>query len=590
MRPFFTLVLILIITSSISPALATDTMPDTWIATDALGRTISTNDKVGMPRKDKFVGMFYFLWIGSETRGETHDISKILLKDPDAINHPESPFWGSQFVYHYWGEPLFGYYMSDDPWVLRKHAQMLSDAGVDTVIFDVTNNLTYPNVYLQLCKVWTEVRRQGGATPQIAFLAPFGNPRGVVRTLYDSFYSKGMYRDLWFIWKGKPLIMADPNNVDDDVRNFFTFRKPQPSYFIGPTGPNQWGWLEVYPQHVFYDELHRPEQMTVGVGQNGILAKDNWQDTSKPRLAAFTEKDTHGRSWHDGSEDKTPGAVNYGLNAAEQWKRALEVDPEFVFITGWNEWIAMNLPSFNGVSQPPMFVDEFTQEYSRDIEPMKGGHTDNYYYQLVSYIRRYKGAREFPSASEPKTIKIDGGFEDWKNVEPEYRDDVGDTMHRDYEGFDPRVHYINNTGRNDIIASKVARDNEFVYFYVRTHEPITNYDNPNWMLLFINIDESHKTGWEGYDFLVNRKVPDKSTAVLESWHSGWKSQCLVKHAISGSEMEVAVPRAALGLDDPYKPVKFDFKWADNIQSFDPMEFTINGDCAPNWRFDYRYSE
>jgi hypothetical protein len=34
---------------------------------------------------------------------------------------------------HHWGESAFGYYRSDDPWVLRKHAQMLSDAGVDVI-------------------------------------------------------------------------------------------------------------------------------------------------------------------------------------------------------------------------------------------------------------------------------------------------------------------------------------------------------------------------------------------------------------------------------------------------------------------------
>ena len=36
------------------------------------------------------------------------------------------------------------------------------------------------------------------------------------------------------------------------------------------------------------------------------------------------------------------------------------------------------------------FVDEFLEEYSRDIEPMQGGHGDNYYYQLISYVRRLK--------------------------------------------------------------------------------------------------------------------------------------------------------------------------------------------------------
>lgn len=391
------------------------THPDAWPATDALGRTVSTAETTGPPRKDKFVGAFYFLWLGEHGRGGPYDISKILAKDPSAINDPKNPLWGPQLAYHHWGEPLFGYYLSGDPWVLRKHAQMLFDAGVDTVIFDVTNQTTYPNNYLALCKVWSQVRKEGGATPQIAFLTPFWDPRNVVRTLYDDFYSKDLYKDLWFQWKGKPLILADPAKVDEDTKGFFTFRKPQPSYFEGPTGPDQWSWLEVYPQHEFYNSAGKPEQMTVGIGQNGILPD---------RCAAFTEKGTHGRSWHNGAEDTTPGAVNLGLNVTEQWERALKVDPEFIFITSWNEWIAMNLPEFNGVSKPPMFVDQFTQEYSRDIEPMRGGHADAYYYQMIDYIRRFKGANPIPKASAPKTITINGKFDDWANVGPEYRDDL----------------------------------------------------------------------------------------------------------------------------------------------------------------------
>ena len=70
---------------------------------------------------------------------------------------------------------------------------MLSDAGVDCAIFDVTNQLTYPRSYLALCKVWSQVRKEGGKTPQIVFLAPFGAPAQVVNTLYRDFYSKGLY-------------------------------------------------------------------------------------------------------------------------------------------------------------------------------------------------------------------------------------------------------------------------------------------------------------------------------------------------------------------------------------------------------------
>ena len=41
------------------------------------------------------------------------------------------------------GEPLFGYYLASDEWVMRKHLQMLTDAGIDFTVFDTTNAVTY---------------------------------------------------------------------------------------------------------------------------------------------------------------------------------------------------------------------------------------------------------------------------------------------------------------------------------------------------------------------------------------------------------------------------------------------------------------
>lgn len=54
----------------------------------------------------------------------------------------------------------------------------------------------------------------------------------------------------------------------------------------------------------------------------------------------------------------------------------------------------------------------------------------------------------------------------------------------------------------------------------------------------------------------------------------------------GSELELALPRTALGIT-PEQPA-FDFKWADNIQQTgDWSDFTLNGDVAPNDRYNYR---
>ena len=81
------------------------------------------------------------------------------------------------------------------------------------MIFDVTNQITYKKWYTALLRVWDEMRREGNATPQVAFLCPFWDPPKVVHELYRDLYEPGLYPDLWFRWEGKPLILADPNLI-----------------------------------------------------------------------------------------------------------------------------------------------------------------------------------------------------------------------------------------------------------------------------------------------------------------------------------------------------------------------------------------
>ena len=95
--------------------------------------------------------------------------------------------------------------------------------------------------------------------------------------------------------------------------------------------------------------------------------------------------------------------VDRGLQFGQQWQQALKIDPQFIFVTGWNEWVAQRFtsgsgggPGFLGRLLKPgetFFVDNYNEEFSRDIMPMKGGYGDNYYMQLVDGIRRFKGVR-----------------------------------------------------------------------------------------------------------------------------------------------------------------------------------------------------
>ncbi|MBR2330920.1 MAG: hypothetical protein IKA38_00345, partial [Alistipes sp.] len=482
-----------------------------------------------------------------------------------------------------------------DRWVLRKHAEMLADAGVDMIMFDCTNgSFTWRESYTVLCEVFAEARRDGVNTPQIAFMLAFGPTEGsrqAIISIYEDLYKPGKYDELFFKWKGKPLIMAYPEMLADvegdeaqtklhrEIRNYFTFRPGQPVYNVGPTRNDHWGWLEIYPQHGFVKNADGGyEQVTVGVSQN-------W--TAHQGLSAMNTKGAFGRSYtHANGHNYSAESVNRGLNFAEQWERALELDPELIFITGWNEWIMGRFEVWQ--NQPNAFPDQFDQEHSRDIEPMRGGHGDNYYYQMVDGIRRFKGMPTEGLASAKKKIKIDGDFSDWQGVKPEYRATRGNTIHRDSKGWGKYV-YTNTSGRNDIVATKVARDNKNIYFQVTCAETISEPCEKSWLNLFVDIDRSRQTGWEGYDFMISNHTKAGKATLLqtnEGWN--WKPAAEIGYRVNGNSLELVIPRKLIGVSGDN--VEFEFKWVDNMQcEGDVYEFYLNGDAAPIGRFNFLYT-
>jgi hypothetical protein len=232
-------------------------------------------------------------------------------------------------------------------------------------------------------------------------------------------------------------------------------------------------------------------------------------------------------------------------------------------------------------------VDQFDEEHSRDIEMMKGGHLDHYYYQLAANVRRYKGVPAIRTASAAKTIPLDDGFFAWRDVRPEYRDHTGETQPRDFDGVG-KLHYTNRTGLNDFDVMKVARDRTHVYFYARTREAVAR-PGAGRMMLLIDSGVTGAPGWEGYAFAVNRAPAGADTALLERSSGGWKWERVadVPMRVRGNELYFAIPRTALGL--PEGDFTLDFKWADGLpQPAEPMDFYTSGDVAPEGRFRYRF--
>jgi len=563
-------------------------LPDTWNAIDDLGRALPVGGDVGAPR-ERFVGLFYWTWHNTPG-GRAVNVSKIIRENPDAIHDYGHPIWKDIHAGH-WDEPIFGFYKSYNKWVLRRHAELLADAGVDVVIFDNTNGThVWEESYMALAEVFSQARKDGVNAPKMTFLLPLHmgnakenneNCRVQLRSIYQRFFRPGLYRDMWFYWKGKPLILAYPDglNMDDplerEIAGFFTFRPVQPSYVRGQERPDHWGWLSVYPQKIYRNPDGTPEQVAVGVAQN---------HNEKIGLTAMSAPNAFGRSYTSKGFDTSPDAKKRGANFQEQWDWALKVDPEFVFVTGWNEWTAGRYDVWQQI--PNAFPDEFNDLNSRDCEPSKGELKDSYYYQLCANIRRFKGARPQMEPAAPAPLDLSSGRAAWDEGSMAFGAYSGGMEPRDEYGYGD-IHYTGDTGRNDIVCARVSHDADYVYIMAACREPISDPAGPMWMRLFIRTCEL-KPHWEGFHYVVNRISPDRQ-AYLEACLGGWKWRLLeaVDYTLDGDRLILRIPRKALGLDT--KAFGLWFKWADNnIADGDIMEVYTDGDAAPGGRFMYCY--
>lgn len=211
---------------------------------DAYGRTAYAS----FDRKEsRDVGLFYFLWLGAHGN-KVYDISDLLENNPDALWDPEGTTESPTGSYHFWGEPLYGYYRSDDPWVITRHVELFTMAGIDFLGFDVTNAVTYDNVVIKMLEILDKYQKQGWDVPKIMFITNSGS-KDVINSLYAKYYKEGAehyYPDLWYAPEGKPMICGNPRNFtsDSEIGSFLisarrtgrTIRCMTRKVFLGWTG------------------------------------------------------------------------------------------------------------------------------------------------------------------------------------------------------------------------------------------------------------------------------------------------------------------------------------------------------------------
>ena len=552
-------------------------------AVDELGRQTVTAGE-----SKKLVGIFYFLFNGDGGSEGPYDVTKIIENDPEAYASGErweaaggGPFLAS----HHWGEPLFGYYFQTDKWVLSRHCQMLTDAGVDFLVFDTTNNDIYVDRVTALIDVWYGYYLDGWNVPKLAFYTNTDSGERM-NQIYDAFYNNAGLKEqyprldeLWFRWNGKPMIVGHKNSGErDEVKKYFHIKDSQWPDLTDPTTKKKDGfpWIEfvnLETLNAYYKNSPIDKSiMSVSVAQHC--------DTVHMSSSAFYGHNDHGRSWHDGAKDTSENAVLYGYNFAEQWEYAIKLDPDIIFITGFNEWLALRL---SGENEPILFFDECDAEYSRDVEPARGILGDNYYMQMVSYIAKFK--RSTATLPEGKNVSIDlsGDFSQWDNkaITAVYRDYRNDTADRDHPGYGTN-YYTDTSGRNDIVNAKVCEDAGNLYFYVDTAEALTPAADTAWMTLFLNVGGEKA----GYDFCVNRTAPADGKTVVEAVaDGGYERVGEAEIRFEGNRLMLRVPKTLLGLGED---ASFTFKWADNYEDGDILSFYTQGDSAPYGRLNWVY--
>ena len=583
--------------------------------TDDFGRAFGY---VNGMKENKYVGLFYFTWLGQHGTQQDgiFNITRLLKDDPDSLwnkdidkLYPDSP----KDKYHFWAEPLYGYYNSLDPWVIRKHIELLTFSGVDFLVFDATNGFHYLNVMDVFLPILQEYYDAGWNVPKIVFytnsvsaqtvnILYSGDGHGSPGLAGTGIYKSGKFKDLWFQPNGKPLIIGitNPDNpaagmpapviTDPEILNFFEIKESQ--WPNAPQQANGFPWMSfVRPQVV-----HGGDTINIGVAQHNKL----------PFSDALLNNDLANEMWGRGytsefGSNRSDEAIQSGLNFEEQFKVAKDLDVKYNFITGFNEWVAIkfindleNNIQYEGIKKRRVFfVDTFNEEYSRDVEMMKGGYGDNFMLQMIRNTRDLKGNAGVLPAAPQASIDIMQGLTQWDQVDRIYYDMTGDAINRSYNSFDRNYKYVDNSVRNDITQIRVAHDNDFLYFLVETADDmIVDLTSKNWMNILIDVEGSSGSDWKNYNFVINRHPNPGGNTSIERM-DGSRGELSYTNAgsaeisLSGKYIQYKIPKASIGL--PATGFTINFKAADNITDPTNIEsYYATGDSAPIGRINYIY--
>jgi len=560
---------------------------------DQFGRSFTTVDGY---KKNRQVGMFFWAWIGQPYASGAYDATKIFAM-PDGkqmLFYQDTPGVSPNGQAHFWGEPLWGYYNSEDEWVIRKQLEMLTIAGVDFIYWDHTNSLIYLNVLTKVAKVLHEMNEEGWNAPKMMSYT-HSKSLDTVRSLYSSFYACNTYPDTWYRVNGKPAIIAytskeddlaeaasrgdtsyNPKELSTTILNFFHFYTPNwPTKDYAQVLPNGFPWIEwIFPQP--YHSVSKTMSVTVAshpmVPMSFSLTRSGWENW--------------GRGWNPTSRKNVAEDVDKGTFFQKQWDQAVSKAPAIVSVGGWNEWIAYK-QIYDGEY---MLCDAASKEYSRDIEPMNGGYEDAFYLQLIRNIRRYKGFyNEEKPKRAPKTIDIAGDFNQWDDVKFCQKKADVKQMARNNKGVCTSLVYTQAAPTNPITEIRASYDKDYIYIYLASSKIFSTPSSSehNWINIYIGEGEPQQKGWESYEYLVGYTAAE-STLSIESLGAGYVRTAVgeCSYRKSKNMMHIAIPRDKVGLADAES---FHFKVTTGVNKPGDIMNTYTSGCAmPMGRLSYQF--
>lgn len=552
---------------------------------------IDKHGRVFMPvagTNEKQVGIYYFVWHGMDVKMTgTYNITELLKSDPEALWNDTLGDGSVSPVnrFHYWDEPLFGYYRSTDEWVAAKHMEMLTHAGIDFIYIDVTNADPYFKSCNVLFKVMKDMKEKGWDVPGVVF---YTNSYSIltIERIYDYYYKKrNTFDSLWYRPDGEhPMIIGnytpetdryearkrgdtkyDPKPLSDEITSYFDLRAaqwPDDDFNYNGIPWNEW----TFPQPI----------------HNGVMNVSLAQHPNLP----FSNSVTLGRDYNWGrgydftTKENVEANAEIGTNFQAQWdnvlKKANKID--MVTVTGWNEWTAIKLVDPN-YGPKVYFVDTTNAEFSRDIEPQRnGGFEDSYYLQLIDNVRRFKGISG--ELARPERMSKRLGADEWERVSSIYYTGCETGYERNSTSAGDIYTYKQDAPRNNLQYVKVADNDESLQFMVSCQNELVATDSSSFLNVYIGVDSLERKGWEGYELVA---VP--ASGKLYSLDEGGARTEVgdIDVEIKGSRAVITVKLDLIGATDGVY-----FKVTDNFESTNIMDSYTTGKCIPMGRLSWYY--